>query len=122
MSERTGRVEGIGRKADHIRWVYDSVQDLGARLSRLGANLGLAKADPDTLKLLLALVELLRQILEKQAIRQMDSKKLSGDEIERVGLALMRLGREVEELKEQFGIKELNFRLGLLGRLLDDSR
>ena len=54
--------------------------------------------------LVLTLVEFLRQVLERQAIRRMEGGTLTDDEVERVGLALMRLERKIGELAEQFGL------------------
>ena len=75
--------------------------------------------DPDDVErglagLVLGLVELLRQVLERQAVRRMEGGTLSDEEIERVGLALMRLERKVRELAEHFGLDEedLKIRLG----------
>ena len=64
--------------------------------------------------LVLTLVELLRQVLERQAIRRMEGGTLDSDEIERVGVALMRLERRVIELAEEFGLDrdDLQLRLG----------
>jgi len=82
-------------------------------------------ADPDevrrsVLKLVLTLVELIRQLLERQAIRRMEAGTLSDDETESVGLALMRLQETILELAKQFDIPpdELNLDLGPVGKLL----
>lgn len=71
-------------------------------------------------KLVLTLVEFIRQVLEHQAIRRMEGGSLSDAEVERLGLALMRLQEKLQELKSAFGIKDedLNVDLGPLGRLL----
>ena len=71
-------------------------------------------------KLVLTLVEFLRQLLERQAIRRMDGGTLTDDEIERVGVALMRLEAKVRELAEAFGLDpdDLNLGLGPIGKLL----
>jgi hypothetical protein len=71
-------------------------------------------------KLVLALVEFLRQLLERQAVRRMEAGSLTDDEVERVGLALMRLEEKVRELAAQFNLSpdELNLDLGPLGQLL----
>jgi len=81
--------------------------------------------DPDGVeqglaKLVLALVEFLRQLLERQAIRRMEGGTLSDDEVERMGLALMRLEEKVHQIARSFGLDpaELNLGLGPLGRLL----
>jgi hypothetical protein len=71
-------------------------------------------------KLVLTLVEFLRQVLERQAIRRMDGGTLTDDEIERVGIALMRLEAKVREMAEAFGLDpdDLNLGLGPIGKLL----
>lgn len=71
-------------------------------------------------KLVLTLVEFLRQLLERQAVRRMDGGTLTDDEIERVGLALMRLEQKVDELAGAFGLDpdDLNIGLGPIGKLL----
>ena len=71
-------------------------------------------------KLVLTLVEFLRQVLERQAIRRMDGGTLTDDEVERVGLALMRLEAKLREMAEMFGLDpdDLNLGLGPLGKLL----
>jgi hypothetical protein len=81
-------------------------------------------ADPEDVQksvaqLVLALVEFLRKLLERQAIRRMEAETLSADEVERVGVALMRLEETVHDLAQQFGLdpEELNLDLGPLGRL-----
>ena len=71
-------------------------------------------------KLVLTLVEFIRQILEHQAVRRMEGGGLSDEEIERLGLALLRLEEKLEEIKHAFGLQDedLNVDLGPLGRLL----
>lgn len=71
-------------------------------------------------KLVLTLVEFLRQVLEHQAVRRMEGGTLTDEEIENVGLALMRLEERLGEIKTVFGLEgeALNIDLGPLGRLL----
>ncbi|HUS44815.1 MAG TPA: gas vesicle protein K [Phycisphaerae bacterium] len=71
-------------------------------------------------KLVLMLVELLRELLERQAIRRIEAGSLTDEEIERLGSTFMRLSEQMEELKKHFGLKtaDLNIDLGPLGRLL----
>ncbi|TME28134.1 MAG: gas vesicle protein K [Chloroflexi bacterium] len=81
--------------------------------------------DPDEVeqglaKLVLALVEFLRQLLERQAVRRMEGGSLTDEEVERMGLALMRLQEKLHEMARAFGIdpSELNVGLGPLGKLI----
>jgi Gas vesicle protein K len=71
-------------------------------------------------QLVLTLVEFIRQLLERQAVRRMEGGSLSDEEVERVGLALMKLEEQVHRLAEQFGLEpsDLNINLGPLGDLL----
>ena len=71
-------------------------------------------------KLVLTLIEFLRQILEHQAVRRMEGGTLSDDEIEKLGVTLMRLQERLAELKEDFGLagEDLNIDLGPLGKLI----
>lgn len=82
-------------------------------------------ADPEDVEkglvqLVLTLVELLRQLMEKQAIRRVDAGGLSDDEVDRLGETLMLLDMRMTELREHFGLtpEDLNLDLGPLGRLL----
>lgn len=86
---------------------------------------GRIDVDPDEVerglaKLVLTIVEFIRQLLERQAIRRMDGGGLTDAEIERVGIALMRLEEKVGEMAGRFGLRREELRLGLgpLGQLL----
>jgi len=70
-------------------------------------------------RLVLTLIELLRKVLEHQAIRRMDGGGLTESEVERLGLAMLRLHQRMEEMKEVFGLadEDLQVDLGPLGRL-----
>ena len=65
-------------------------------------------------KLVLSLIELVRRLLEKQALRRMDGGNLSEEEIEQLGTALMKLEEKMDEMKRVFGLSndDLNLRLG----------
>ena len=71
-------------------------------------------------QLVLTLVEFLRQLLERQAVRRMEGGTLTDEEVERVGLALMKLEEKVHALAGQFGLRpgDLTIHLGPLGDLL----
>jgi hypothetical protein len=70
-------------------------------------------------QLVLTLVKLVHELLEQQAIRRIEGGSLSEREIERLGLALMQQGQEIDRLRKEFGLEEddLNLDLGPLGRL-----
>jgi len=72
-------------------------------------------------KLVLGLVELLRRLLERQAIRRMEGGSLTDEQVEDMGKALMSLEQKVIELAAAFGLKpeDLNLELGPLGKLLE---
>jgi DNA anti-recombination protein RmuC len=71
-------------------------------------------------KIVLTLIELIRKLLEKQAMRRVEAGSLSEEEIEKVGETLMKLENKMDELKGIFGLKdeELNLNLGPLGDLM----
>jgi hypothetical protein len=103
------------------------IESLRAELKRIGAETHPPRwnANPDdvrrsVVKLVLTLVEFVRQILERQAIRRVDAGTLNTDETEAIGLALMRLEETIKDLCAQFDIapEDLNLDLGPVGRLL----
>ena len=82
-------------------------------------------ADPESVErglaqLVLTVVELLRQLLERQALRRVEAGVLDDETVERLGRALMALEDRMDELKRTFGLRDedLNLDLGPLGRLL----
>lgn len=97
-----------------------------AELRQLAAELPRRlEAEPEDIdtavaRLVLTLVEFVRRLLEHQAVRRMEGGGLSDGEVERLGLALMRLEERIREVKETFGVADadLNIDLGPLGRLL----
>ncbi|MHA6794071.1 gas vesicle protein K [Pseudonocardia bannensis] len=74
-------------------------------------------------RLVLTIIELLRQLMERQAIRRVEVGDLPDETVERLGLGLMRLEEAVTELREHFGLSpdDLNLDLGPLGMLLPPS-
>jgi Gas vesicle protein K len=85
-------------------------------------------AEPETVgrdlgRLVLTIVELLRQLMERQAIRRVEAGNLPEETVERLGLGLMRLEEAMDELREHFGLRpeDLNIDLGPLGNLLPPS-
>ena len=81
--------------------------------------------DPENVKkglgqLVLTVVELIRQLVEKQALRRIESGSLTDQEVERLGLTFLGLNEQLEWLKQEFGLtdEDLNLDLGPLGKLL----
>jgi len=89
------------------------------------ASGGRIEIDPEEVgrdlgRLVLTIVELLRQLMERQALRRVDAGDLPEDAVERLGVGLMRLEEAMAELREYFGLRpeDLNLDLGPLGQLL----
>ena len=118
------------RRASPVKAVPAEVREideLRANLQRVAQATGPPRwnANPDdvrrsVVKLVLTIVELIRQLLERQAIRRMEANTLTAEETEAVGLALMRLEETVRELGAQFDIspEDLNLDLGPVGKLM----
>jgi len=103
------------------------IESLRGELERVakGTRTPRWNADPEDVrrsvaKLVLTLVDFVRQLLERQAIRRVDAGTLSPEEIEAIGLALMRLEETVRDLGAQFGLapEDLNIDLGPVGKLV----
>ena len=101
--------------------IDESVSDLIALANALPERIN---ADPDKVeqglaRLVLTVIELLRRVLEHQAVRRMDGGTLSDEQVERLGLALLRLNDRMGELKNTFGLNDddLSIDLGPLGEL-----
>ena len=82
-------------------------------------------ADPESLEkglaqLVLTVIELLRQLMERQALRRIEGGTLTDEEVERLGRTFLALSERMEELKDVFGLEDqdLNLNLGPLGDLL----
>src|SRR5438874_12414852 len=104
-----GDVESAARKLEQIGDVFPRRID----------------ADPERVeqglaRLVLTLIELLRQLMERQALRRMEQGTLDDEQIERLGQTFMKLEQRMQELTEQFGLdqRDLNLNLGPLGDLL----
>ena len=99
---------------------------LGEELERLESGLSRRiNSDPENLEkglaqLVLTIIELLRQLMERQAIRRIEGGTLSDDEVERLGQTFLALADRMEELKDAFGLtqEDLNLNLGPLGNLM----
>ncbi|WP_433225222.1 gas vesicle protein K [Actinomadura formosensis] len=116
-----------GGPSDHapVRAAPVRERDLRERSSRTMQRL---RSDPETVerdlvKLVLTLVELIRQLMERQALRRAEGGDLTDQQIEDLGLALMRLEEAMTRLKDHFGLDDhdLNLDLGPLGPLLPEN-
>jgi Gas vesicle protein K len=101
------------------------LESLRADLKRVAGGPARWNADPEdvqrsVVRLVLALVEFLRKLMERQAIRRMEAGTLEPQQIEDMGLALMRLEETVVDMAARFGLtpEELNLDLGPLGKLM----
>jgi gas vesicle protein GvpK len=103
------------------------IESLRAELHRVARSSAPPRwnANPDdvqrsVVKLVLTLIEFIRRILERQAIRRMDAGTLTAEETEAIGTALMRLESTVRDLGAQFGLspEDLNLDLGPIGKML----
>lgn len=77
------------------------------------------RVDQGLARLVLTVIEVVRKVLEHQAVRRMDGGDLSAEEVERLGLTLLKLDERLQQLKEAFGLtdEDLQIDLGPLGRL-----
>ena len=108
-----------------LRDLLDLTGDLDSASRELSGGDRRLNVDPEDVsrglaQLVLTVVELLRQLMERQAIRRMEAGSLTDEQIERLGSTFMRLAQRMDELKEHFGLgdDDLNLDLGPLGRLL----
>jgi hypothetical protein len=104
----------------------DDLDPFAGELPRIGDALSRRiNADPEGLErglaqLVLTIIELLRQLMERQALRRVDGGSLTDEQIERLGRTFMELDKRMAQLRDEFGLSEedLNLDLGPLGRLL----
>src|SRR5881392_1545846 len=97
---------------EQLRCVTDT---LPARI-----NIDAQSVEQGLAKLVLTLIEFIRRLLEKQAVRRMEGGGLTPEQVEELGLALLKLEEKMGELKRQFGLQDedLNIDLGPVGRLI----
>ena len=106
-------------ETDHPEAFIEEIENLNSALpDRINADP--QNVEKGLAKLVLTIVELIRQLLEKQAMRRVDNGSLTEEEIERIGETLMKLEDKMKELKKIFGLKDedLNLNLGPLGDLI----
>jgi hypothetical protein len=125
--QRRGRTARARQTLDPRTLPLGDIEALRAELDRNLPAAGGARwnVDPEDVqrsvaRLVLTLMEFLRKLLERQAIRRMEAGTLTDAEVEAVGLALMRLEETLSTMGERFGLapEDLNLDLGPLGRLM----
>jgi DNA anti-recombination protein RmuC len=102
--------------ADEIQGAIEKIENtVTSRINATPDN-----ADHGLAQLVLTLIELIRKLVENQAIRRVEGGSLTDDEIERLGETLMKLEMKMEELKKIFNLtdEDLNLNLGPLGDLM----
>ena len=105
----SGDLEGIARELDRVATAFPR-----------RVNADPEQVEKGLAQLVLTLVELLRQLMERQALRRMEQGTLTDEQIDRLGETFMKLEQRMEELKDHFGLedRDLNLNLGPLGDLL----
>ncbi len=109
---------------DQIEAAVDGIKSELAEATRQlpqRLDLGTEGVEQGLAKLVLSLIELLRRVLERQAIRRMEGGSLTDEEIENMGSALMTLEKKVNEMAAQFGLKpeDLTLELGPVTNLIE---
>ena len=114
MNAQAAQIFGFAETGSAGRPTASALADLPSKIRLQPENVrnGLAQ-------LVLTLVELLRELMERQALRRIDAGSLNSEEIERLGTTFFRLAEEIDKLKEYFGFtdEDLNLNLGPLGKL-----
>ncbi|MBM3188933.1 MAG: gas vesicle protein K [Chloroflexi bacterium] len=118
--------EGEGDVREKLLYDPGNLEGFADELERADTALPRrVNADPEGVekglaKLVLTLIELVRRLMERQALRRVEAGSLSDAEIERLGETFLRLEMRMEELKQTFGLEddELNLNLGPLGDLM----
>jgi hypothetical protein len=105
----SGDLAGVAAELDRLRDAFPR-----------RVNADPEKVEKGLARLVLTLIELLRQLMERQALRRMAEGNLTDEQIERLGQTFMKLEQRMEELKAEFGLedRDLNLNLGPLGDLL----
>jgi hypothetical protein len=114
MNAQAAQMFGFAEASSTAQTRVSGMADLPSKIHLQPENVrnGLAQ-------LVMTVVELLRELLERQALRRIDAGSLSSVEVERLGTTFLRLSEEIERLKEHFGFtdEDLNLNLGPLGKL-----
>lgn len=132
MSTADSELDLSGRLAGDLDALDDFARELGGRARGAEAqwttadllprrvNANQSSVDKDLAKLVLALVDLVRQLMERQAARRVNAGSLSEDEVERMGETFLKLDQRMTELRNAFGLRveDLELSLGPIGDVL----
>jgi len=104
--------------ADDVNIIEEEIEAQKKKAGRLDVDK--EKVEQGLAKLVLTLIELVRRLMEKQAITRIEKGSLTDEQIEDMGDTFMKLGDKMEELKKSFGLEDedLNLNLGPLGDLM----
>ena len=116
MTDQIDKLLGSSGELDLVAGELDRVRNAFPRR----VNADPERVEKGLAQLVLTLIELLRQLMERQALHRMEQGALSDEEIERLGETFLKLSQRMDELKAEFGLedKDLNLELGPLGILL----
>jgi len=114
-----GRAEDFAEMADLVD--PDEITSLHNSGPERRIALDPEKVEQGLAQLVLSLIELVRRLLEKQALRRIDSGSLNPGQVENLGITLMRLEEQMESMKRHFNVDDLNLDLGPLGRLYEEA-
>lgn len=116
--EPLARLESL--EVQEIESLREELEQIAGRVPAPRWNANPDDVRRSVVKLVLTLVEFIRQVLERQAIRRMDAATLTREETEAIGVALMRLEETIRDLAAQFDLQpeDLNLDLGPIGRLV----
>lgn len=125
-AERLRNGERMGKRANptaqdlaQIKKLEEQLKNIEASIPKIIEASDPQKAEQGIAKLVLTLIELIRQLLEREAVRRVDTGTLTEIEVQKLGLTFKALEKKIHEMKAVFGVKEeLNLELGPLGNLL----
>jgi len=119
VSEENSQYKGSNEKT-RAGTLPSAISNELNKLSETKTDIDHNNVEEGLVKLVLTLVDLIRKLMEKQAIRRIDEEQLSDEEVEDVGNAFSLLDEKMDQLKEKFGLKDedLNLDLGPLGELM----
>ncbi len=113
------RLHGVSAERPSLEVFADDLDPVRSGLGRR-MNADEEKLERGLAQLVMTVIELLRQLMERQAVHRMEAENLTSEEVERLGRTFMALADRMEELKESFGLtdEDLNLNLGPLGNLM----